>query len=234
LSKSFSGSWLAQASYTLSYLRGNYSGLFRPENGQLNPNATTEFDLAPLVVNRTGTLPGDRTHQIKLLGARDFSVTRWLTINGGLSYYARSGGPSEHFGSDPIFGGDQVFILPRGLGERLPWVHSFDTHLGATFGLSRTSALLVGVDIFNLLNFQAATSVDQRYTAAPVRPIVGGATADLPVQGADGTYSCPPTSCKLRYADGSVFDPVDRNPNHGNPTSFQPPRTIRFSAKVTF
>ena len=37
-SRAFQKNWLAQASYTLSWLRGNYSGLFRPETGQLDPN----------------------------------------------------------------------------------------------------------------------------------------------------------------------------------------------------
>src|SRR6185369_11752376 len=70
--KAFSSGWLGQASYTLSSLRGNYAGLFRPETGQLDPNINSDFDLRSLLVNHTGPLPGDRTHQLKLYGAKDF------------------------------------------------------------------------------------------------------------------------------------------------------------------
>ena len=61
--KAFSNLWLAQASYTWSRLRGNYSGLFRPETGQLSPNMTRDFDLISLPFNRTGPLPG-RPHAL--------------------------------------------------------------------------------------------------------------------------------------------------------------------------
>src|SRR5262249_17319900 len=57
--KLFSRGWLAQASYTLSWLRGNYGGLFRAEDLQLDPHQTSDFDLRSLLVNRDGPLPGD-------------------------------------------------------------------------------------------------------------------------------------------------------------------------------
>ena len=42
VNKLFSKKWLAQGSYTWSSLRGNYPGLFRPENGQRDPNLTAK------------------------------------------------------------------------------------------------------------------------------------------------------------------------------------------------
>src|SRR5262249_8886211 len=64
--KDLADDWLAQASYTISYLRGNYPGLYRSETAQLDPNNNSDFDLRSLLVNRTGPLPGDRSHSIKL------------------------------------------------------------------------------------------------------------------------------------------------------------------------
>ena len=52
VSPQLSNSWLAQVSYTYSYLRGNYAGLFRPETGQLDPNINSDFDLRSLLENR--------------------------------------------------------------------------------------------------------------------------------------------------------------------------------------
>ncbi len=217
--KAFSGGWLAQASYRVSYLRGNWSGLFKPETLQLDPNINTDFDLLSLLRNREGPLPGDHRHQIKLYGAKDLSFKNGLLVNLGGAYRARSGAPTSHLGAHFLYGPDEVFILPRGSGERLPWVHDVDLHVGVGTKLARDSALLVSVDAFNVLNFQAVTAIDQRYTAAPVLPLVGGTEADL---------------SQLKNVDGTPFDAVNKNANFGKPVAYQAPRTIRVSAKVTF
>ena len=38
----------------------------------------------------------------------------------------------------------------------------------------------------------------------------------------------------LKNADGSPFDKSHINPNFGKPVAYQPPRSFRFGAKVTF
>lgn len=217
--KVFAGGWLAQASYRLSYLRGNWSGLFKPETTQIDPNMNTDFDLQSLLPNREGPLPGDHRHQIKLYGAKDFVFKNGLVLNLGGAYRARSGAPTSYLGAHLIYGPDEVFILPRGSGERLPWVHDVDVHVGVGVQLAKDSALLVAIDSFNLFNFQAVTAVDERYTAAQVLPLSGGTEASL---------------AGLQNADGTAFDPVNKNPNFGNPVAYQAPRTFRISAKVTF
>ncbi len=70
LNRTFADGWLAQVSYTWSRLYGNYPGLFRPETNQLDPNILSDFDLIDLLDNRTGLLPFDRTHAVKLFGAQ--------------------------------------------------------------------------------------------------------------------------------------------------------------------
>jgi hypothetical protein len=218
--KAFADLWLAQASYTLSYLRGNYAGLYRPETGQLDPNFNTDFDLQPLTVNRTGPLPSDRTHDIKLYGAKAFAIPGGMAADVGLTYRTRSGSPTSYAGSHPIYGPNQVFILPRGAGERMPWVHTIDAHVGYAIDLAKDSQLMLSLDIFNVFNFQAAVAVDESYTFADVAPCEEGEGAAI-------------ESC-LQYLDGSAFDPKDKNPNYGNPTRYQPPRAFRFGARVTF
>jgi TonB dependent receptor/Carboxypeptidase regulatory-like domain len=224
-SKSFSDGWLAQVSYTVSSLRGNWSGLFRPENGQLDPGINSDFDLRSLLANRTGPLPGDHTHQFKLSGAKDFLFDNGLLINVGANYQGISGGPTSYFGSHPIYGPDQAYILPRGAGERLPWVHDVDGRIAAGYRLSKASTVQATLDVFNLFNFQAAVAVDQRYTQDSVLPILNGTTADLPTASSPG---------KLKNVDGSAFDPMHRNTNFGNPIAYQAPRSFRIGVKVTF
>jgi hypothetical protein len=216
--KTFTDQWLAQASYTISYLRGNWAGLFHPETGQLDPNINSDFDLLSLLANRNGPLPGDHTHSFKIYVAKDF-VTSSAVFETGLSFKSNSGGPTTYFGAHPLYGADQVYILPRGSGARLPWVHEVDLHLGARLRLVGESTLGISMDIFNLFDFQAATATDQTYTLDTVAPIVNGTVGQL---------------SQLRNADGTKFNPKDVNPNFGNPIAYQPPLQVRFGAKVTF
>ncbi len=216
--KAFADQWLAQASYTWSRLYGNYSGLFRPENGVLAPNVTSDFDLVSLTENKTGLLPLDRTHAVKVHGAREFTLLAGRAgLNLGMSYRGQSGTPLNVVGSHYIYGPDFTFILPRGSGGRLPWVHAIDSHLGVSYKLTRDMVASVSLDVFNLFNFQDVTNVDQRYTAETVDALVDGGEADL-------------ENLKVR---GTERAPV-KNPNYGKPTAYQPPRSIRLGARVSF
>jgi hypothetical protein len=222
LTKVFSDEWLAQLSYTASYLRGNYAGLFRPETAQLDPNINSDFDLRSLLANRTGPLPGDRTHQIKLYGAKDWVLTPEHHITSGVSLKGRSGTPTSYLGSHPLYGLDEAFILPRGAGERTPWEFGADLQLGYRFNIDKDKTVQATVDIFNVLNFQAVTLKDNRYTATDVLPVTNGSVA------ADGTIP------GLKREDGTDFTAAEINPNFGRPTAYQTPRVIRFGLRTTF
>jgi carboxypeptidase family protein/TonB-dependent receptor-like protein len=217
--RAFRRGLLAQASYTVSALRGNWAGLFRAETGQLDPNMSSDFDLVSLLPNRSGPLPGDHTHQIKLYAAKDFDVGQGSSLNLGIAWRSRSGEPTTFLGSHPIYGPGEVYILPRGSGERLPWVHTVDLRLGVRFALGRESSVLASVDVFNVFNFQAAVARDQRFTLDSVRPIDGGTTADI---------------SRLQTSDGAPFDPHHKNPSFGDPIAYQPPRAFRFGITTTF
>jgi hypothetical protein len=220
LNHAFSRGWLAQASYTLSWLRGNYSGLFRPESEQLDPNITSDFDLQSLLPNRNGPLPGDRRHQIKLFGARDWAVGRRHEVLTGIGFNASSGDPSNYLGSNTAYGPDEVFILKRGSGPRLPWTTTVDLRLGYTFAYSKDYTLSATMDVFNLLNTQTTTRYDQRYTNADVNPVVGGkGVSDLG---------------KLQNADGTPFDPKTKFANFGRPLQSQDPTVFRFGLRASF
>lgn len=233
--KSFSDKWLAQVSYTLSFLRGNIAGLYRPETAQLDPNINSDFDLKSLTVNRYGPLPGDTTHEFKAYLARDFPLSDFfggpdnMGINLGVGYRGTSGNPTSFLGNHPLYGQSEVHLLPRGSGDRLPFIHRFDTHLQYDVRLSKNSAFSVYMDIFNLFNFQQYDLVDENYTYGDVRPIVDG----KPIRTAQGKLE--PNPAQLKNVDGSDFNPeTDRNPNFGKPLRFQSPRTFRFGARVTF
>lgn len=217
--RAFRGSFLAQASYTVSALRGNWAGLFRAETGQLDPNMSSDFDLVSLLPNRSGPLPGDHTHQLKLYAAKGFEVGHETALDLGIAWRSRSGEPTTLLGSHPLYGPGEVYILPRGSGERLPWVHALDLRAGVRFALARESSLALAVDVFNVLGLQAAVARDQRFTQDSVRPIEAGTTADLG---------------KLQTSDGAPFDPRHRSASFGDPIAYQPPRAFRFGITATF
>jgi hypothetical protein len=240
--KVFADEWLAQASYTASYLRGNYAGLFRPETQQLDPNINSDFDLRSLLANREGPLPGDRTHQIKIFTAKDWILTPEHHVTTGVALRGRSGMPTGYYGSHTLYGPDETFILPRGSGERTPWEFGTDLSIGYRFQIDKDKTVQATIDVFNLFNFQAVTLPDQRWTNADVQPNTTGArpTGDVipgtfksgalpPGAGDDCGASMPSQAC-LDY----FLQPGEKNPNFGRPLAFQPPRVFRFGLRTTF
>ncbi|MDC0745019.1 TonB-dependent receptor domain-containing protein [Polyangium mundeleinium] len=231
--KSFAWGWFALASYTASYLRGNYPGL--ASGPYPSPHTLSDFDLLSLQPNRDGPLPGDRRHSVKVFGAKEFVLAKKVHINLGMGYTGTSGAPLDVLGAHPTYGRGAVFLLPRGAGGNLPWVHSVDSTLAVGYKVGKDSTLSVSVDVFNLFNFQAETSRNQSFTYAIVRPIDGGTAADLPNKGEAACATGAGCRYKLvNFEDGSPFDPADRNPSYGSPTSYQSPRTIRMGMRLTF
>ena len=216
LDKRWGKNWLLHGSYTLSWLRGNYAGLFRPETGQLDPNINSDFDLISLLDNRQGYLPGDSRHAIKLFGAYFVPLTRGHGLQVGGAFRANSGGPTNLFGSHYLYGPDEVFILPRGAGERLPWRFTIDPSLTYTRSLNDKLAFSLVMEVYNVANFQQVIAVDERYTNDDVKPIPGGTLDDLK---------------NLKNSDD---EDALKNPNFGNPIAYQLPRQFRFGARFTF
>ena len=77
-----------------------------------------------LLPNRDGPLPGDRRHQFKLFGAKDWVLGSHHAILTGVGGRATSGAPTNYLGSHVLYGPNEVFILERGAGGRLPWSYS--------------------------------------------------------------------------------------------------------------
>jgi len=231
--KAFGHEWLATASYTISSLRGNWAGLENSgTNAQLDPNINGDFDLRSLLPNRAGPLPGDRTHAIKLFGAKDFTLPGNWVVQLGAAFSARSGDPTNYLGAHVLYGSGEVYILPRGSGERLPWVFDVDGNINAGYRISKDSTITIGMNVFNIFDFQAVTARDENFTFAPVLPIPNGKVSDIAgCRGDSATGKCPlvdPSNGNAPFAKASY------NKNFGQPTAYQSPREFRFTARVTF
>ena len=203
--------------------------MYRPEDLQLDPNINSTFDLNSLIINGDGDLPGDYRHQFKAFAAKQVPLPSKTWLTPGVSFNARSGGPTSYWGSHTLYGADTVYILPRGTGERLPWQFSIDPSVRYGIGLTDSTSVEFGVDVFNVFNFQAASQVDERFTEEDVFPIVNGSAADIA-----GCRSGQGRCILRRTSDGAQIDPASVNPNFGNPIRYQQPLSVRFGARFNF
>ena len=213
--KEYKDEWLAQASYTWSYLRGNTGGVFVAGSGIIQANHSSDFDTQNLTANHDGPLPYDHTHDFRIFGAKDWLLSPHSRFSTGLALRATSGAPTNYVGADPNEGPGLVYILPRGSGARLPWEFDADLHLA--YGLSETKdrGLTLSIDVFNLFNFQAVTATDEIFTNSTAVPTAG-------------------SLANLKDSNGNPIYRNQVNANFGNPIQYQPPRTIRFGLRGTF
>ena len=156
-----------QGSYVLSRLDGNYEGLFSNDNGQLDPNITSKYDLPQLLVDAYGILPNDRTHVLKVYGGYFFPNFP-LELSG--NFTLQSGTPISKLGADDYYGVNEGFCAPRGTAGRLPTIWTIDLGIQYTFKLWESN-LALRADIFNITNNQVMTAVDQTYNNVDVQNV---------------------------------------------------------------
>jgi Carboxypeptidase regulatory-like domain len=238
--KNFSSSWLAQVSYTYSSLRGNYPGFFRPEDGQLDPGITSMFDLASLLANQEGPLPGDKPHSFKGYGSYNFDLGPRLQVLAGTALRVTSGTPVNYLVRHPLYGNGQGFALPRGSAGRTPVVTNLDLKGGVTYTITPPYKVQFTVDVFNILNQQTATSLDQNWTfgssaTSAAQVAIGGQCGSRNAVSKSNPISAALADCPdLQYLKGNSGNPVTINTNFGRPTAYQVPLSVRFGLELTF
>jgi len=219
ISRRFASGLYLQGSYTYSRTEGNYPGSVSYDNGQIDPNISSQYDLVELLANHRGPLPQDRPHSLKLDAYDTFDVGKGhLTI--GTRIRAISGVPINALGPHYLYGPDESFLLPRGSMGRTELEHGVDLHVGYRRGRAEVYA-----DIFNVYNHQGTFNVDETYTPAMnggVNPIAGGSYEDL-------------IWAKKTDANGmETGQPTTRNPNFGRPIARYAPASAQVGFRVTF
>lgn len=162
--KRVGGDWQLFATYLLSRLEGNYDGAFHGsgslvEGGQKDPNINADFDYPEFLINNTGPLTADRTHQFKFQAVYTFPFKLTASISG----YVRSGVPKTRLGWFDNYGRPELFLTTRGAEGRGPTSYEADVHLGYPFQAGPVTVNVL-VDVFNVLNRQEAITVDNRYS----------------------------------------------------------------------
>ncbi len=214
LNKRFAKYWLARASYTYSRLIGNYEGLYQAEQNYFAPNGSNYDDAPDLYLNQRGPLPNDRPHNLHIDGyyTRPIGKGR-LTL--GLSFSARSGMPRNYVAD--LYSGQQLeMLLPRGAAGRTPTVTELDGKIGYGRELSPKVNLTAFIDLFNILDQQAAILTDDNYTFDQAAPIVNGTAQDL------------------KFAKTLAGAAITKNPNFGQPLAYQTPFNARLGLRLNF
>ena len=207
LNKAFSDNWQLFASYVRSKNEGNYGGLFRQDNGQLDPNITSTFDLPSLLKGAFGLLPNDRPNQFKAYGTYRMP----FKLTAGFFGEYLSGTPISKLGAHTVYGRRERFIGDRGSFGRTPNIWHLDLHLEYPIKLGPASELRIIADGFNVANQQKASTVDNEWT-------LQRAAETTDVNECGGTApNCP-----------------NANKNFGLATAFQDPRALRLGVKISW
>ncbi len=223
VTRRFSKALYMQGSYTFSRTEGNFPGLYSPDNGQVDPNISSQYDLIELLANRNGPLPQDRPHYVKVDGYYTFDFKKAGEMTTGIRFRALSGTPVDVLGKHYRYGVGESFILPRGVVRRTDFETGLDIHVDYARNLSHGMKASFSADLFNVFNDQGTFTVDEDYTyRSNVNPISGGAYEDLIWAKATSDTG------------GETPAPVIRNPNFGNVAGRYAPLSVRFGFKLTF
>ena len=231
--KRFSNRAQLFASYLWSRLEGNYDGLYQASTGQLDPNINSAFDYADFMINAGGLLSNDRTHQFKLHGSYTFDqgVADGFTI--GFSTYYATGYPLNAYGYSQGYLNYEYYLAPRGSLGRGPAEYEADLHFGypVTFGPTRVNFIL---DVFNVLDRQSATRLDERYNLSSDADPCAGIPEGLCGSGGGIQYAA---AGEVPRPIGSLTDPraTATNPDFlSRGVQFTAPRSLRLGVRVSF
>ena len=230
--KRFSNNYQFFASYLWSRLEGNYDGTFQVSTGQLDPNINSAYDYADFLVNNNGRLSNDRTHQLKFYGSYQMPSGSMMSgLNVGFAAHYASGTPLTAVGYSQGYQNWEYYLTTRGELGRGPADYEADFQIGYPVNLG-TGRLNIIADVFNILDRQSKTRLDQRFNRAQDDPCTGFATiCDVDTGGGGGIQTVPGT-----------LTPVGRiNPaNAPNPdflkagTQFTAPRTFRLGVRYSY
>jgi hypothetical protein len=114
VSRRFSKALYMQGSYTYSRTKGNYPGLISYDNGQIDPNISSQYDLIELLSATARAAQPGPPHYIKLDGYYKFDLKKAGEITIGTRLRALSGVPRQAQAGHWLYGPGESFLLPRG------------------------------------------------------------------------------------------------------------------------
>jgi outer membrane receptor protein involved in Fe transport len=219
--KAFSQTLWMQASYLYSTLRGNYSGAIREASGQTDPGINADFDYYQFLNNAYGDLELDRPHQFRIDAV--YNTPFGLAI--GFNAYVRSGVPTSRQGYFNSQYTTELFLDQRGTNGRLPTDYEANLSLAYNINIGKVT-VTPQLYIFNILNRQTVTAIDQRYN--PSASFV--TNRNSPFYGQAGVE--PGTTAFGQLCTGTV--PCTDNVDYRKATARTDPRLFRAALKISF
>ncbi|KZC17761.1 TonB-dependent receptor [Rhodanobacter sp. FW510-R12] len=176
LNRAWDEQWAMNASYTMSWNRGNAEGPVNSDTNFDDTGRTENFDNPWVNLGGDGYLPNDRRHQFKLRGT--YALTPNWQLGADLS--AMSGGPITGFGvgnpydktnyhsyyicvqncDSPISENRVYERSPRGKYGRMPWTIALNAGISYIRPFDG-GEFRVKLAVYNLFNSQRTTAVDQ-------------------------------------------------------------------------
>jgi hypothetical protein len=228
----FDGKWGLNASYTWSKTRGTAEGYVNSVINQEDAGVSQDFDFPSLTDGAKGYTSNDRRHVFKLFGNYMLTDTIRLGFNGTLS----SGRPTSCIGyvpgTQPDFSDAEGYVTAssyyclksdgpdvgrvsvlgqRGAAGRTPWTNTLDVQVAYLPKLAQ-GKLTVQMDIFNIFNSQKVVEWQEQ------RDFSRATTVNDP----------DPNNPGQRIIEGQL------SANYQRPTTFQTPRSVRFTARYEF
>ena len=179
--KPFNGTWALRGSYTWSRTKGNTEGYVQSDFGQADAGITQDFDKLGFLDNAFGFLPQHRAHEFKVWGS--YSPIENFTIGSNASLFSprKFGCFGLHPDSGPspdgpgtslnLYGAASRFCdldgdgtsdpAPRGTISESDWIFDMDVSLRYTLELATGNPLTLRADVFNLLNLDGVTQIDE-------------------------------------------------------------------------
>lgn len=176
IDRAWDGKWALNASYTLSWAKGNAEGPVNSDTEFDDAGRTENFDDPWVNLGGYGYLPNDRRHQVKVRGS--YGINEHWRLGGTLDLL--SGTPITGFGVGNPFDGsnyhsyyicvqncdgpsqDRVYThSPRGGEGRTSWTYDVGASVAWLTDIGDRGKLQVKFAIYNLFNQQRTTAVDQ-------------------------------------------------------------------------
>ena len=222
LNRAWDEKWSMNASYTMSWNRGNAEGPVNSDTNFDDTGRTENFDDPWVNLGGNGYLPNDRRHQFKLRGT--YALTPHWQL--GADMNAASGGPITGFGvgnpydatnyhsyficvqnCDAPASEDRVYERsPRGKYGRMPW--TFTLNAGISYIRPfEGGEFRVKLAVYNLLNQKRTTAMDQ----------------DLQTDIGD-----------VKDSNGNDTGIGQLNPTFRQPLGFQSPRFTQLTMSINF
>jgi len=177
IDRSWDKSWSMNAVYTLSWSKGNAEGPVNSDTNFGDAGRTEAFDNPWVNYGSYGYLANDRRHQLKVRGAyalnEHLSFGTTLSVASGRPKNARGGrNPFDNrtYSYNSFFIFDSTTgtyeLRPRGTQGETPWL--FNLGANVTYRHSFSAAdLSVKLAVYNLLDQQRITEVDERLGSVP-------------------------------------------------------------------